>query len=80
MPFIMQLIGFIGAFLLLLAFYLVSKKQLLPSAKRYHGLNAAGSLMIVFNTYYLDAYGVLILNLAWFAIAASGLFKAQSSK
>lgn len=70
-----QILGILGAVLLLLAYFKISKGDLSSDSWRYHALNMQGSLLLVINTIYLKAYGVLILNAVWFMISVFHILK-----
>lgn len=71
-----QLIGIMGAIFLLIAYWINTSGSASGTSNRYQLLNLFGSLGIVVNAYYFNAYGPLILNVIWFALAARTLFRA----
>jgi hypothetical protein len=62
-------LGWIGAFLLLLAYALVSFKKLEPDSLTYQGLNVSASILLAINTLYHQAYPSSFVNIAWTIIA-----------
>ena len=62
-------LGWIGAFLLLLAYALVSFKKLGADSLAYQGLNITASILLAVNTIYHQAYPSSFVNIAWTVIA-----------
>ncbi len=62
-------LGWIGAFLLLLAYALVSFKKLAADSLVYQGLNVAASILLAINTLYHQAYPSSFVNIVWTFIA-----------
>jgi hypothetical protein len=62
-------LGWAGAFLLLLAYALVSFKKLAPDSLVYQGLNVAASILLAINTLYHRAYPSSFVNIVWTFIA-----------
>lgn len=70
---IYEIVGWVGAFAILLAYFLVTIKRLDSWDIRYQALNAAGALGIVINSLVHGALPSVGLNLVWLAIAIFGL-------
>ena len=64
-----DLLGWIGAFLLLLAYALVSFKRLAADSLVYQGLNVTASILLAINTLYHQAYPSSFVNIVWTFIA-----------
>jgi hypothetical protein len=64
-----DLLGWIGAFLLLLAYALVSFKKLAADSLAYQGLNVAASILLAINTIYHRAFPSSFVNIVWTFIA-----------
>jgi hypothetical protein len=62
---LMEIIGWIGALSLLMAYLLISNGKTAGKTYLYQGLNLLGSLGIGINTYYHDALPSVVLNLIW---------------
>ena len=69
MRLIVDLIGWIGAGALLLAYGMVSFKRLRADSGRYQLLNAFGSCCLIVNTAYYRAYPSAFVNVIWILIA-----------
>ena len=72
---ILDFIGWTGAILILLAYFLVSTKRVLPKSRFYHSLNLLGALGIVVNSYAQGAFPAAGLNVVWSLIAIYGLLQ-----
>ncbi|PIN74751.1 hypothetical protein COV18_06025 [Candidatus Woesearchaeota archaeon CG10_big_fil_rev_8_21_14_0_10_37_12] len=72
-----DLIGWLGAFLILLAFWLLTHKVIHSHSKTYLGLNLIGAAALVFEGWIRTSYPALLLNAAWVAIAIYGLTHAH---
>ncbi len=66
---IFDLLGWIGAFLLLLAYALVSFKKLAADSLAYQGMNVAASVLLAINTIYHQAFPSSFVNIVWAFIA-----------
>lgn len=62
-------LGWAGAFLLLLAYALVSFKKLAADSLAYQGLNVVASILLAINTLYHRAYPSSFVNIVWTFIA-----------
>jgi hypothetical protein len=70
----MDVIGWTGAALVLIAYGLLSIRWMDGSSFSYQTLNIAGAVMLVVNSYYLGAYPSVGVNAVWAGIAALTLF------
>ncbi len=71
-----QILGWIGAGLLLLAYFLLIHHDLSSRSKKYQWMNIIGSLLLAFNTFSLKAYPSFVTNILWFVVGLYGLFHA----
>lgn len=65
-----------GAILILLAYFLVSTKKLLPTSRTFQLLNLFGAISIVINSLHYQAFPSAGLNAAWTLIALYGLTRS----
>lgn len=77
---VITLIGWIGAFLLLFAYFLLIHKNLSSRSKMYQWMNIIGSLLLGINTLVLKAYPSFLTNIIWFAIGLYGIFHIVKSR
>ncbi len=66
---IIDIIGWIGTILYLIAYGLVSAKKAESDSWLYQGLNIVAGTLLIINTFYLRAYPSAGLNIAWVGIA-----------
>jgi hypothetical protein len=77
MKLLVDLIGWIGAGALLLAYAMVSFKRLRADSGRYQLLNALGSCCLIVNTTYYRAYPSAFVNVIWILIAILASISAR---
>ena len=65
--------GWLGAALLLLAYFLVSAGKVRGSSVRYQGLNIVGSLLLGMNAFYYGAMPSVGIDVAWIGIGVLAL-------
>lgn len=66
---LIDIIGWTGTILYLLAYGLVSAKKVESDSWSYQGMNLIAGTMLIINTLYLRAYPSVGLNIAWVGIA-----------
>ena len=71
-----MIVGWIGAFLLLLAYFLLIHKDLTSRSKMYQWMNIAGALLLSVNTFFIGAYPSFVTNALWFLVGLYGMFHA----
>ena len=69
MEVLLNVLGWIGALLLLLAYALVSFKKLQADSQTYQWLNITASVLLLINTIYYGAYPSSFVNATWTVIA-----------
>ena len=70
MTFAINVLGWIGAAALLLAYWLVSTQRVTGNSRAYQGMNLLGALLVLANSLYYGAYPSVGVNAAWLAIGA----------
>ncbi|MBZ5522603.1 MAG: hypothetical protein LAP21_10230 [Acidobacteriia bacterium] len=73
---LIELAGWLGAALLLLAYAMVSFRKLRPDSVAYQLMNFIGSCLLVVNTVYLHAYPSAMVNIVWIFIAIVAYIRA----
>lgn len=71
---LIDVVGWIGAIFVLLAYAGIASNRLQLHSKIYLLLNLFGSIGILINAYHYRAYPSALLNVAWGAVALYGLF------
>lgn len=70
---IIEIIGWAGTVLLVLAYALLTMKKIAATSWQYQTMNAVGALALVLNALTHGAIPVATLNSIWFVIGAVGL-------
>jgi hypothetical protein len=76
---LIDIIGWIGAASLLLAYFLVSRKQVQGDSFNYQLLNLAGGGFLILNSFYYGAFPSVAVNLVWIGIAILTLRKRKNA-
>ncbi len=66
---LIDLIGWLGALLLLTGYALVSTKRMEGDSPTYQILNLLGGACLILNTVYYGAYPSSVVNIVWIGIA-----------
>lgn len=76
---LVDIIGWIGAAALLVAYALVSTRRVEGDSTVYQTMNLVGSVLLIVNTVHYGAYPSSFLNLVWGAVAIYALRKTLQS-
>jgi hypothetical protein len=68
-----DVLGWIGAFMILTAYALISFRRVEGNSINYQLLNIFGSIFLVINTYYYGAIPSTLVNIIWAIIAISAI-------
>ena len=63
-----ELSGWVGAILVLIAYFLVSTEKMNSKSFTFQALNIAGAFLLVLYTYNCKAYASMSVNLIWIFI------------
>ncbi len=74
---IIDLLGWLGAGLILLGYFLVSTKRDKATGLRYQLINLIGGVALIINAYFRNAFAFVFLNFVWVIIAVKILFEKQ---
>lgn len=74
LDFAIDVIGWLGAGSLLLAYVLLSMKRLDGQSTTYQVLNLGGAIGLILNSGYYGAYPSALLNVIWAGIGVATLF------
>ena len=72
-----DVLGWIGAVLLLSAYALLSFRKLAAQGLAYQGMNVVGSSFLAVNTGYHHAFPSTAVNVVWIFIAVAALLHAN---
>ncbi|MFQ5569306.1 MAG: hypothetical protein ACE5G0_06500 [Rhodothermales bacterium] len=75
--FVIDLIGWVGAGALLVAYVLVSSERLEGSSTTYQLLNLVGAVFLIVNTAYYGAFPSAFLNVVWAGIAVLTMMRTK---
>jgi hypothetical protein len=78
-PLITQTLGWIGTFLIVYAYFLVSFDKIKINDARYQLINLAGALTLGVHVVYQKAWAAVTLEIIWGLIAVASLFKSKNS-
>lgn len=76
LPFLLiDIAGWTGVLLVLVAYALVSLKRVAGDSPAYQLLNLSGAALILFNSFVYGAYPSVGINIAWIGIAMFTLIR-----
>lgn len=75
-----DVLGWIGAAAVLIAYYMVSTHRASGSASLYQILNAVGSVLLLVNTLAYGAYPSTVVNAIWLGIALYALARGTTQQ
>ena len=75
---LVDILGWIGAVALLVAYALVSRKRLEGDSTLYQVLNLIGSVTLMVNGFYYGAYPSGFLNVIWGSVAIYTLLAVRT--
>ena len=75
-----EIVGWAGALLILVAYALLSTGRLEGRSRAYQGLNLVGSLGFVLNSGWNGAWPSAVLNLVWMGIALLTLLRLRADQ
>jgi cell division protein FtsW (lipid II flippase) len=80
MEILIEIIGWLGMLLILIAYYLISSKHLEAKSVLYQLLNLFGATGIVINAFFHKAFPSLALNTIWALIAFWAIVSGKETK
>jgi hypothetical protein len=72
-----QVVGWIGAITMLVAYFLVAGKRLTTTSRLFHGANLVGGTGVAVSSVVQDAIPAFALNATWAMIALYGLTRSR---
>lgn len=75
-----EVVGWLGAFCILLAYWLLTVGRLKPASFNYQLLNLVGSVGVLVNAYVHFALPLVTINVVWIFIAMFGLLHIAQGK
>lgn len=80
MEILIEVVGWLGALLVLGAYILVSAGRLSGSSAVFQWMNALGASFFVFNTWWHGAIPSMVLNIIWAAIGFVALCRISHAR
>ncbi|ANI76985.1 MULTISPECIES: CBU_0592 family membrane protein [Sphingobium] len=80
MTFFIELVGWLGAILVLGAYLLVSMGRLSGNSAAFQWMNALGASFFVLNTWWHGAIPSMVLNIIWGAIGFAALWRIRRNR
>ena len=74
---IVEVVGWAGMLLYVVAYTLVSSGRTRGTSQTYQLMNLAGAVGVATNAIYYGAYPSAVVNVIWFAIAATTLSRME---
>ncbi|MBS1597898.1 MAG: hypothetical protein JST75_06715 [Bacteroidetes bacterium] len=75
---IVDIIGWIGSFLVIYAYAMNIFKRMSANSISYYMLNIVGSACLIVNTFYHNAIPSVVVNVVWILIGISALLKRKT--
>ncbi len=70
-----DILGWVGSACVVYAFTMNIYGKLTTTSPVYFALNIAGSILLIINTYYHDAFPSMAINIIWVLVAFGALMK-----
>ena len=77
---IVECIGWIGAIVVLIAFFLISTHRTDATKPVFHWLNIVGAIGLIIHTSYNSAFPSAFVNIIWVGVAFFSLIKLKTAK
>ncbi len=74
-----ELIGWVGAILFILSYYLLSKGIWKQNQAKYHSLNLIGAICLVINAIHFRDTANILVNAVWAAIALMAIYNGWTA-
>ncbi len=74
-----ELIGWVGAILFILSYYLLSKGIWKQNQAKYHLLNLIGAICLVINAIHFRDTANILVNAVWAAIALMAIYNGWTA-
>ncbi|OGY64516.1 MAG: hypothetical protein A3I24_04065 [Candidatus Harrisonbacteria bacterium RIFCSPLOWO2_02_FULL_41_13b] len=78
MEIIIQTLGWIGAALIVVAYFLVSRQYLSSQSRIYQFFNLLGAMGVGVNVFYQEAWPAVALQIVWGVIAIVSLIRPKN--
>lgn len=75
-----DILGWIGSIILIVAYYQNSRNKMNAQSSIYQSLNVVGSILLIINTMYYGAYPSSLVNIIWVFIGTHYLIKNRKDE
>ncbi|MEK6827650.1 MAG: hypothetical protein AABX99_04160 [Nanoarchaeota archaeon] len=75
-----QILGWIGMFLMILDYLLLSTKKVKFNSIPYNLLNLFGGIGVLISSFYAKLWPVVVLNIFWSGVAIFSIYKILTTK
>jgi hypothetical protein len=72
-----QIVGWLGTFLIIFAYFSISSGRLNATSKKYQLLNLIGAIFVGLNVFHQNAWPAFTLQIVWAIIAIISLVKIK---
>ena len=80
MGILIQICGWIGTFLIVFAYYLLSTDKIDSNSSKYQWINLIGALAIGVHVLYQKAWAAVTLEVIWAIIAIGALMRVKAKR
>ena len=80
MQILIQTVGWVGTFLIVFAYFLISYKKVGGSSKIYQAMNLLGAVGVGINVFHQQAWPAVALQVVWGIIAIVSLAKTSRQR
>ncbi|MBI5077914.1 MAG: hypothetical protein HZB11_00915 [Candidatus Yonathbacteria bacterium] len=80
MEIMIQTVGWLGSFLLIFAYILVSAKKVDGSSKVYQAMNLFGAIGVGVSVFHQGAWPAFMVNVFWCTVAVIALLKVSNKR
>jgi hypothetical protein len=72
---VIDVIGYLGSFLIILAYLLISFNKLKSSSSTFQVLNLVGGALVLCNSWFYGAFPSVLISVFWILIASYSIYK-----
>jgi hypothetical protein len=78
LKYVIEVVGWLGAVLMLSAYFLLTVGKMKAHSRLYQGLNVLAGAGVIINSAWNGAYPSVFINLVWIVIGMLGLLRPAS--
>lgn len=76
---LVDIIGYLGSFLIILAYALNSLEKIESSSVKYQMLNLIGGIFVLSNSWFYGAFPSVVISIFWVLVATISIYKVLFS-